>query len=338
MKLIVKEEKYVGDIVSCDGKHTKNIISRRSKGIGICNEITTILANLYLGQYHFLVALMLRQAMLISVLLFNAETWLRLTKDDIKKLEGIDLMFLRKVFAVPISTPKASLYLDSGCVPLRHIIKGKRIMFLHHILTRNEDALIRKVFWTQVSRTAKGDWCQVVPEDLDALGLMMGFNEIATMSQESLRKLVREKMTNIAFGELMEEKSNLKKLGKLEYSKLELQPYLSSQNLTIKQKQMAFKWRTRMTKVGWNYGAKNKCPLCSVADDTQEHILSCSKLCPDSMTDDCDFDLNNFEPHIKNLEAAIRRRETALEERVKEKRTQASSRSTKISDTLPTVC
>ena len=73
---IVKEEKYVGDIVSCDGKHTKNIISRRSKGIGICNEITTILANLYLGQYHFLVALMLRQAMLISVLLFNAETWL----------------------------------------------------------------------------------------------------------------------------------------------------------------------------------------------------------------------------------------------------------------------
>ena len=28
-------------------------------------------------------------------------------------------------------------------------------------------------------------------------------------------------MTNIAFEELMEEKSNLKKLGKLEYSKLE---------------------------------------------------------------------------------------------------------------------
>ena len=90
-----------------------------------------------------------------------------------------------------------------------------------------------------------------------------------------------------------------------------------------------------MTKVGWNYGAKNKCPLCSVADDTQEHILSCSKLCPNSMTDDCDLDLNNFEPYIKNLEAAIRRRETAIEERAKEKRTQPSSRSSKIIDTLP---
>ena len=143
-----------GDIVSSDGKHTKNIFSRRSKGIGICNEVIAILETLYLGQYHFLIALVLRQAMLISVLLFNAETWLRLTKDDVKKLESIDLLFLRKLFAVPVSTPKASLYLETGCVPLRHIIKGKRIMFLHHILTRNEDALINKVFWAHVSKTA----------------------------------------------------------------------------------------------------------------------------------------------------------------------------------------
>ena len=40
---LVSEDKYVGDVVSEDGKHTKNINSRRSKGIGVCNEITTIL-------------------------------------------------------------------------------------------------------------------------------------------------------------------------------------------------------------------------------------------------------------------------------------------------------
>ena len=310
----MKQEKYVGDIVSSDGKHTKNILYRRSKGIGICNEVIAILETLYLGQYHFLIALVLRQAMLISVLLFNAETWLRLTKDDVKKLESIDLLFLRKLFAVPVSTPKASLYLETGCVPLRHIIKGKRIMFLHHILTRNEDALINKVFWAQVSKTAKGDWCQVVREDLDMLGLTMSFNEIAEMSQESLRKLVREKMSNRAFEELMAEKDSLKKLGGLEYIKLESQPYLSSPNLTIRQKQLAFKWRTKMIKAGWNYGQKIQCPLCSEADDTQNHILSCPVLHPDSLTVDSDFDINNFEPHMKNLEAAIRKREAALDE------------------------
>ena len=77
---IVTEEKYVGDIVSCDGKHNKNIASRRSKGIGMCNEIISILDSLCLGPFFFQVSLMLRQTMLISVLLFNSETWLRLTK------------------------------------------------------------------------------------------------------------------------------------------------------------------------------------------------------------------------------------------------------------------
>ena len=35
---IVSQEKYVGDIVSSDGKHTKNITLRRSKGIGISSS------------------------------------------------------------------------------------------------------------------------------------------------------------------------------------------------------------------------------------------------------------------------------------------------------------
>ena len=107
----------------------------------------------------------------ISVLLFNSETWLRLTKDSIKKLESVDLMLLRKLLKTPISTPKASLYLETGCVPIRYILKRKRIMFLHHILTRDSNALINRVFWAQVQNTGKGDWCQVVREDLDMLGL-----------------------------------------------------------------------------------------------------------------------------------------------------------------------
>ena len=84
---IVDEDKYVGDVVSEDGKHTKNINSRRSKGIGVCNEIITILNNLCLGAHHFQVAIMLRQAMLVQVLLSNSGPWPRLSKANIKKLE-----------------------------------------------------------------------------------------------------------------------------------------------------------------------------------------------------------------------------------------------------------
>ena len=81
---IVNEEKYIGDMVANDGKHSKNIALRRGKGIGISNEIIAILNSMYLGPHHFKIALVLRQAMLVTVLLQNGGTWLRLSKETYK--------------------------------------------------------------------------------------------------------------------------------------------------------------------------------------------------------------------------------------------------------------
>ena len=64
---IVSDEKYVGDIISFDGKHDKNIISRRSKGIGMCNEILSILDSMYLGSFYFPISLMLRQTTYVDI-------------------------------------------------------------------------------------------------------------------------------------------------------------------------------------------------------------------------------------------------------------------------------
>ena len=83
---IVKEEKYVGDIVTGDGKHTRNINARRSKGVGVIGEIANILDGLCLGPHCFPVAIMLRHTMLLSVLLTNSETWLRLADKDLERL------------------------------------------------------------------------------------------------------------------------------------------------------------------------------------------------------------------------------------------------------------
>ena len=41
--------------------------------------------------------MILRQAMLLSVMLTNCETWLRLNKKDLEKLESVDRLFLRKI-------------------------------------------------------------------------------------------------------------------------------------------------------------------------------------------------------------------------------------------------
>ena len=125
-------------------------------------------------------------------------------------------------------------------------------------------------------------------------------------------------MAVTAFNELEKERGTLKKIAELKYDKLEMQPYLMDADLTLKQKQLLFKWRTKMVKVGWNYGSKVKCPICSEGDDTQDHLFTCKPL-SDSMTVDSDSDTYNITDHMRQLETAIKRREAILEEREIEK-------------------
>ena len=62
--------------------------------------------------------------------------------------------------------PTAALYLETGCIPVRYILKKRRLMYLHHILTRNSNELIRRVYEAQKSAPVKDDWILQVKEDL----------------------------------------------------------------------------------------------------------------------------------------------------------------------------
>ena len=316
---VTTKERYVGDIVSSDGKHNKNIDSRRSKGIGMCNEITSILDSLCLGPYHFQMAMLLRQTMLITVLLTNSEAWLRLTKENIKKLERVDEMLLRKLLKTPISTPKIALYLETGSIPIRYILKKRRIMYLHHIITRREEALIRRVLMAQISKPAKGDWCNVVREDMDSLGLEISFEEVGAMNKEQLKILIDNQLAKHAFEDLNSEKAKFSKMTSISYDRLEIQSYLADPQLSVKLKQLTFKWRTRMISVGWNFGQKLLCPLCKMEEDTQNHLFHCHFLSNDCHNDKTNNNINNsnynLKQHMKRLENAIRKREIILEKR-----------------------
>ena len=78
----VMDEKYLGDIVSSDGKNQKNILARKNRGIGVVTQIMTKLEDICFGKYFFQVALIWRNSYLISSLLTNAEAWYILTQAD----------------------------------------------------------------------------------------------------------------------------------------------------------------------------------------------------------------------------------------------------------------
>ena len=86
----VEQEKYLGDILSSDGRNVKNISSRRNRGVGSVTQIMSILEDICFGNYYFEVAILLRDTLLISTLLTNAEAWYNLTSSDLKELEAVD--------------------------------------------------------------------------------------------------------------------------------------------------------------------------------------------------------------------------------------------------------
>ena len=175
--------------------------------------------------------------------------------------------------------------------------------------------MIKRVFWAQVEKPVKGDWYLVAREDLDSLGLnLTSLTEVANKSKEQLKTLLNEQIAATALKYLNAEKQTLSKVAHFSYPRVEMQAYLVNPHMSLKQKQLAFKWRTRMIKVGWNYGNKGQCPLCWDADDTQEHLFYCKNITDNIGMADNNL-IYNIEEHIKRLETAIRTREILLEKK-----------------------
>ena len=76
---VKNEEKYLGDVISTDGRNLKNIKARVNKGKGITTKIMTLLDGIPLGGFYFEIAVIFRNSLLVSSMLFNSEAWYNVT-------------------------------------------------------------------------------------------------------------------------------------------------------------------------------------------------------------------------------------------------------------------
>ena len=156
------EEKYLGDLISTDGRNVKNIKARIAKGKGIVNKILTMLDGIPFGKQYFEVGIILRDSLLVSSILFNSEAWYNLTSAELDLLETIDLLLLRQLLKAPKGTPKEMLFLELGCIPLREIIRERRLGFLHYILNEDPKSMVHRFFKSQMKNKTKKDWVNTV--------------------------------------------------------------------------------------------------------------------------------------------------------------------------------
>ena len=277
MKEVV-DEKYLGDIVSSDGKNQKNIQARKSKGIGVVTQIMTKLDDICFGKYFFQVALIWRNTYLISSLLTNAEAWYNVILADIDALESVDEGLLRKILEAPMSTPIEMLYLELGVVPIRFIIKERRLNFLWYLLNEDKESLVNMFLTKQLESPVSGDWGQTCLKNLEELNIQMTIKEIEKMPEQSFRKLVRKQIVEKALEYLNKQKGKHSKVLHLNHPRLETQSYLEAHEHSIQESRFLFALRSRMVDVKANYREKyfvTLCPCCNLEEDCQEHLLSC---------------------------------------------------------------
>ena len=274
---------YLGDLISEDFKNTKNIDERVSKGVGIVGVISDLVKTVSFGTHFFEIAVTLRNAFLINGILTNSEVWYGLSKSDINKLENVDKLFLRKLFEVPTSCPTEAMYLELGCIPLGIIIQARRIRYLHHLVTREKKGMLSEFFYAQWNFPCnRKEWTEQVKEDLELFGLPNNLEWLEAKKKSSFKRIVNEKMKEVAFHSLINKKETHKKLEKLTYPRLEMQSYLKKGVLSVSEARACFKFRTRMGVFWENFKHSKLKPFCPCCDedvrDTQRHSFDCKRV------------------------------------------------------------
>ena len=254
-----EEDRYLGDIISVDGRNLKNIRARVNKGTGIVHRIITMLNGIPFGKQFFKVGIILRNSLLVSSMLFNTEAWYNLTIAEVELLETVDLSFLRQLLGAPKTTPKEMMYLELGIIPFRDIIRARRLNFLHTILNEKSNSLVSRFFEAQLRYKTKRDWVCAVLEDLKYLELShLGLEGIKVMKKQNFRMLINQKVEETTFRKLEAIKRSHSKVDKIEHNSLIMQKYLQPNTTNIKKEeaQLIFMLRCRMTNVKNNMKGK----------------------------------------------------------------------------------
>ena len=187
------KQKYLGDFIDRTGK-IGSTIDDRNKGYGMAAEIIAIVNDIPLGQFKMEIGLKLREAMLISGLLFNSEAWHNISEAEIRKFEIVDEHLLRSLVGAHAKTPLEFLYLETGSIPIRFILSCRRMIYLQTILKRSNLELTKRIYMKQKQSPTKGDFYCLVVKDFEMIGKTLNETEIMNTSKYSYKNEIKQKI------------------------------------------------------------------------------------------------------------------------------------------------
>ena len=280
--------RYLGDIITADGKNKVNIETRKNKTIATTIQINSIASTEVLKQIESMVLLELHDKITIPGLLANSESWI-LNKGETNELEKIELQALRNLFDLPCHTPNPAILFTFGTIYTDLRMEKKRLMYLYRILTRDDTN------WTKMTLSIMDNrgigWAKSIRQTLQQLNLPTDFTTIKQYRPNEWKKRVEEKIEIRNKERLLEDcykETNGTKMKKTKtkhiVDEIEEEDYIRQPakiltHLNKQQTKTLMIARFHMLECGGNFkgSLSETCQVCKMTDDEDHRLNYCNK-------------------------------------------------------------
>ena len=189
-----EQDTYLGDILHESGlsKSVKVTVDKRyGRAYSAILEVASILEDFRIDSIGGLkVGLEIFELAIVPSLLNNSDTWVEIDKETEKKLDNLQNIMFRSLFAVPSSTPKPILRWDLRQLSMREKIHVRKLNFLLHLKTLPSSSLGGEFFDAQVKMNFPGlvKECKELLKFYNLPDITLGKNKFTKVSWKNLVK------------------------------------------------------------------------------------------------------------------------------------------------------
>ena len=112
------------------------IDDRVRKGTGSIQQIFALVLAITYGVEYIKSLLFLYHTTFSPSLIFNSEAWTNLSQANLRKLQSLQLKFLKTIVQAPRCTASCFIFMEFGVLPIKQEIDQRKLMFLHHDLCK----------------------------------------------------------------------------------------------------------------------------------------------------------------------------------------------------------
>ena len=276
----VSESKHLGDVFNTKGNYLALVEERRKKGKSVTINILATCSEVIVGKHYLCSMLLLYRSVFLHSILCNSRAWSNMTQKEEDVLAETQMRFLKRILKLPSSASNIGVLLELGALPIKYEIHKRRLCFLWHIATLDQNDPVKCMYHAQKEFPFEKNWGNEVTVLCKTYGIEEDITKIKDKSKEAWKTIVNSAVTIKGFEVMRKSNSSLSKTKDLVYDCLEAQRYLYIQpsdtaclllRLRIKST-VCLKDQLSSSEVLPN------CRLCGLVPEHIQHVLNCTKV------------------------------------------------------------